>query len=141
MLQFPQFHRENPMRTIRRQVVSYQCGTCKTKYSSKRAAQRCERRELEEKHFKVGDRVKALEVRTCALGRNYTARGVITEVVGPCPSDEEYELKWLGGKRLNYHVWEYTLAVRCPHCKRTQKVRYYAPELKRTRPKRRQVKA
>jgi hypothetical protein len=134
---------ENIVRTVKRQIVSYQCDTCKTQYSSKRAARKCERRKLEEKQFKVGSRVETLELRICAHGQDlhYTARGRITEIIGPCPSDEEYELKWLGGKRLNYHVWKYTLAVRCPHCKRTERVQYYAPELRRIRPARRRTRA
>ncbi len=111
----------------------YICSKCRTQYSSKKNASRCEKRIREEKFFCVGDMVQNIEPRTCQLkNKNYIFSGKIIKILGPIPSDYEYEAKWLGGKseRLNAHVFVYQVKFLCPHCKKTKETRYYTPELK-----------
>jgi len=119
-------------RVVERKVF-YRCSRCKTKYTNKAEALRCEKRTLETKVFKVGNPVKNIEPRFCRIKqKEYFFSGTVTRIVGPEPSDYEYEVKWLGGKkeRLNAHVFMYQVEFHCPRCKKTKRARYYAPELK-----------
>ncbi|MEK7627061.1 MAG: hypothetical protein AAB397_00565 [Patescibacteria group bacterium] len=121
------------MRKIIERKVFYQCSQCKKKYTNKTKAFRCERRTLEEKIFKIGDRVQNIEPRTCmTTKKQYIFSGRVTKIVGPNPSDYEYEMKWLANKkeRLNAHVFMCQIKFPCPHCKEIREERYYAPELK-----------
>lgn len=130
------------MRTIRRKVparvsVTYQCITCKTTYRSKHKAQECEKRVLEIKRFVVGETVRNIELRTCCSNlivknRNYHFEGTVINIVGPMPSDYEYECKWLGGKpdRINGHVYQYEVKYVCPVCNQLKTALYHALELK-----------
>jgi hypothetical protein len=119
------------MKTIVRQQKKYVCDICRTSYSNKREAEQCERRKREKKAFHLGDIVKAGERRMCNIkNKSFPCSGKIVRIVGPKPADEEYELKWLGGKieRLQSHVYEYEVKYVCI-CGQTQRDRYYAPEL------------
>lgn len=121
------------MKTLTKCSRVYICQTCKTRYSSKKSAQQCESRKMEEKSFKVGYKVKNKEPRFCYLndgrGKGYVFNGVVTHVIGPLPADKEYELKWLQRGMVNYHVFKYEVSYKCPRCKEQKSFRYYAPEL------------
>lgn len=119
--------KEIPARTL----VTYQCEVCKTKYRSKQKAKECEERILEREMFKIGDNVYPIEKRECD-GHPYRPRTKIIEISAPKVPDYEYEVKWLGSKRLDWHVREYIVEFCCPHCKEKYSALYYAPELRRT---------
>ncbi len=119
--------KEIPARTS----VTYQCEICKTKYRSEKKAKECENRVLEEEIFKIGDEVYPIEKRECD-GHTYRPKAKIIEISAPKLPDEEYERKWLGSKRLNWHVREYIVEFRRPHDKEKHSALYYAPELQRT---------
>jgi len=114
----------------------YQCRTCRTKYTSIRAAKECESRTREKKIYRVGDLVKNIEPRICYMPykyQNYIFEGRVIRILGPKPSDYEYEVKWLGGvpERIKGHVFEYEVDYRCPRCGMQKTALYYAPELKK----------
>lgn len=115
-----------------RTVVSYQCETCGTKYPRKLSAIGCEKRKLETKVFKLGERVKNTTARQCHNGKNYYFEGVVIGVRGPVPSDDEYEILILGGKkeRMNNHVYQYEVEYVCPVCQNIKTALLYAPQLK-----------
>ena len=124
-----------PRRIVRR-VVEYKCKVCGTTYAKKRDAQKCEKRVLEEKEFKKGDWVVILEkrwCRSCSPSRYCLFAGQIKKIKGPFPSDEEYELKWLGGqpKRVQGHIFEYWVKLWCRGgCNSTSgPAPFYAPEI------------
>ena len=119
------------MKKIVRKKVLYRCPVCKTAYPRKKDALRCEKLPVEKRAFRVGDKVRNIEPRTCEQGKNYLFSGKVVRVLGPESSDYEYEVKWLGGKgeRMNSHVFVYEVEFRCPHCKKQKRARYYAPEL------------
>lgn len=124
------------MKRIIKKIIQYQCSACKTIYPQADQAKACEERILEEKRFKVGDLVKNIEPRICTMGprnKTYTFKGKVIKIIGPVPSDYEYEAKWLGGnpKRLNSHVFIYEIEYICPHCKEKRLVRYFAPEIEK----------
>lgn len=122
------------MEKLVKKVVLYRCSVCKSDYTNKRDAQKCESRILEKKAFAIGDMVSNIEPRTCSTrNKNYVFRGRIVRIFGPTASDYEYECKWLGAiaKRVNGHVFEYQVKFKCPHCKETREERYFAPELKK----------
>lgn len=120
------------MRKIVKRVVSYRCGVCKTAHASAAKARACESMPVEKKKFKKGDLVRNIEPRTCSINRRpYHFRARITQIVGPSPFDFEYEVKWLGGRGLNQHVFQYEVVYICPHCGVEFSGLYYAPELKK----------
>jgi hypothetical protein len=121
------------MRKIVKKVVLYRCSVCSTDYTNKRDAEKCELRTLEKKTLSIGDRVTNIEPRSCSMGhyKPYVFKGRIVKIVGPMASDYEYEVKWLGGKRINSHVFHFQVKFKCPHCKETREERYFAPELKK----------
>lgn len=121
------------MRTIEKRITLYECGVCKVKYSNKKEAQKCERRELEPKKFKKDDVVEGSEKHVCDHGRgdvNFTPRGTIVNITGPEVMDEEYSLKWLGGKLFNQHVRQYLVLYPC-FCSKEREHLYYSVELKK----------
>lgn len=121
------------MRIVVQKKTIYICAGCKTRYTSKKKAEQCERRTLEPKVFKVGSRVQNVVARECEVeGKPYFFFGTVIKVIGPLPSDYEYEVKWLGGKRerLHAHVFLYHVRYRCPHCREMKEERYFTPELK-----------
>lgn len=124
------------MKTIRkfRASTSYQCSVCGVRYTNKKDAKKCDKKEVEKRSFKIGDRIRVLEPRTCQRGDHYYVRNAkVVKVVGPMPSDFEYECKWLDGKRerINSHVFGYKIRYRCPICKKIRTEFYYAPELEK----------
>ncbi|MFH1193768.1 MAG: hypothetical protein V1661_02130 [bacterium] len=120
------------MRKITRKITLYQCSICKTNYPKADEAERCEHMPVEEPAFEIGDKVANIEPLHCQNGPKYTFRGKIIKISKPRPPDEEYEIKWLGGKkeRLYSHVREYKVQYICPKCGRMKTRKYYAPELK-----------
>ena len=124
------------MKAIFQKKTLYVCSKCRTKYSNKKEASRCEKRIRENKSFRIGDRIQNIEPRTCSMKqKNYIFSGRVVRILGPKPSDYEYEVKWLGGKteRVNGHVFQYEVEFICPHCKEKRRELYYAPELKKIR--------
>ena len=125
------------MRKIRETKVLYQCKICKSEHSSRRAAFDCEGKPIEDKIFSIGDLVSNIEPCVCwsNTSRGYVFQGTVKKILGPQPSDFEYECKWLGGEnsRLNSHVFQYEGYFRCPVCKDGKSARYFAPELKKVK--------
>lgn len=125
------------MKTIIRRIParisrSYKCETCGTTYASKKRAQECEKRILEKRKFKEGDLVNNIKPRFCC-DKPYFFGGEVVKILGPMPSDEDYENRHLGGRseRVNGHVFMYEVSYICPHCLNLKSVRYYGPELKK----------
>jgi len=119
------------MKRLVRKKVLFQCRVCRTKHASRRRAAACESKGRERRVFRKGDRVQAREPRFCLDQSQYVMSGTVIRVIGPLPPDEEYELKWLGGRRerLGQHVYQYEIWYKCPVCGRSKTARYYAPEL------------
>ncbi len=126
--------------TVQKRTVSYQCEVCGTKYRSKTAAKRCEKRKLEEKLFKIGDYVQVTPWQVCnkpgKRDKYYPPKGKIVYIHRPQLPDDEYENKWLGflkdhGERMNFHVRLYRIRFKCPLCGREHEREFYAPELKK----------
>lgn len=119
------------MRKIVRRVVEFQCDVCKTVYGSAKKAYNCERRVIEKKKFKKGDRVVGLEEHHCSQKeRNFIPRGVVKKISGLEPMDYEYSLKWLGGALLDSHVRQYLVIYKCL-CGENREHLYFSPELKK----------
>jgi hypothetical protein len=121
------------MRIVVEKKTIYICSKCKTRHTSKKKAEQCERRTLEQKVFQIGSKVEGVAPRRCATnGEIYYPSGKVKTIIGPMPSDYEYEVKWLGGKRerLRAHVFLYHVRYRCPHCREMREERHFAPELK-----------
>src|SRR3990172_422212 len=108
------------MQRIVRAEALYRCDVCKTEYLKKRAAQRCEASPVEDREFRRGDAVRAVERRSCFLCRpkTYIVRGKVSKVIGPVLMDEEYSKKWLNGRGLGMHVFQYVVAFVKPCCKK-----------------------
>mgnify|MGYP001604770733 CR=1 FL=1 len=126
---------ETKMKQTVEKKTLYLCSKCKTRYPNKKDAARCEKRTREKKTFRVGDKIQNIEPRTCQIKqRNYIFSGRVLRILGPKPSDYEYEVKWLGGEkeRINGHVFQYEIEFNCPRCGEKRQERYYAPELKAT---------
>jgi ribosomal protein L35AE/L33A len=65
---------------------------------------------VEEREFKVSDKVTWRERRTCqTVNRNYFLEGRIVKILGPEAVDEEYNIKWLNGKLFGKHVFLYNV--------------------------------
>lgn len=121
------------MRKVVEKKTLYACSKCRTKHSNEKDAIRCEKMPIEKKEFRIGDRVRNIEPRTCdSKDKNYIFSGKVVKIIGPQPPDEEYEMKWLKGKpkRINSHVFQYEVEFRCPHCGERRGHLYYAPEIK-----------
>lgn len=121
--------RRIPAHTVR----LFQCEVCGTKYRTEKQAKQCEARKNEKKVFKKGDLVKVIESYVCSHGRRekiFQPKGVVVSVIGPMPSDYEYEKKWLGEKpeRLNGHVYVYEVLYQCV-CGSMRGQVYRTPEL------------
>jgi transcription elongation factor Elf1 len=117
---------------IQREIIkTYHCDICNTGYPSQAKAKQCEKLSLETPIAKIGDPVRLIDQRQCGLSsKKYIAKGKITEIFGPFPPDQEYELKWLGGskQRLESHVLQYLVTFTCPHCNEVREHPVYAPE-------------
>lgn len=122
---------------VRRVTITlYKCSVCKQTYSNKKEAAHCEDRIREKKLFRVGATVRNKEPRFCQIkSKHYRFSGKIVRILGPKPSDYEYETKWLGGKRerVNGHIFLYEVKFCCPYCKEIRREQYHTPELLRIR--------
>lgn len=120
------------IRTIRL-VKTWKCSTCKSEYKSKRTAEKCASMPVEDKKFKIGDRVTAKGQRVCLSAhrkQKYILNGKISRIIGSEAPDEEYWNKWLGGQP-DMHVFSYEVKYRCPRCGKKKGAVYFAPELKK----------
>lgn len=124
------------MRKITKKKTFWRCSVCRTDYTKKSVAERCEGNPIEQKKFEIGDRVtNCMEPRTCASfggssEGNYRFDGRISKIMGPLPPDEEYWNKWLGGLPKR-HVFYYEVAYQCPKCGMEKEAAYFAPELEK----------
>lgn len=120
------------MKKIIRTEAHYRCDVCKTEYVKKHAAQRCESRPIEDRAFRRGDAVRAVERRSCFICRpkTYIARGKVSKVIGPVLMDEEYSKKWLGGRKLDMHVFRYVVTFVKPCYHSNKSALYYGIELR-----------
>lgn len=122
------------MKTVEKTVTRYLCEVCGSEYLNKDPAKKCEKKPLEKQEFFKGDIVEVIEPRNCLMKDSYykVKKAVIEKVLQPECADEEYERKWLGGKkeRLESHVRVYQVGWKCPRCKTWQSGRFYTPELK-----------
>ncbi len=123
--------KEIPARTS----VTFQCEICKTKYRSEKKAEECEERVLEEKLFKVGDKVIIIPARVCdkvgsksSFGKSFWPKATVVKILGPTLPDYEYEVKWLGSRGLNSHVYQYEVEYSCL-CGRKRGDLVYTPEI------------
>lgn len=118
------------MRKVIKTSVLWRCKKCGTNYKKKSDAKKCESMPIEEKKFKIGDRVtNSMELRICSnMGGEYRFKGSISKVLGPQRPDEEYWIKWLGGMP-KAHVFWYEVAYLCPQCGQEKDAGYFAPEL------------
>ncbi len=115
--------------------VSYQCEFCKKKYRSEKKAKGCEERILEEKIFKVGDNVIIIPARACdqvgsrsPFGKSFWPKATVVKILGPMLPDYEYEVKWLGSRGLDSHVYQYEVKYTCL-CGRKRSDLVYTPEI------------
>ncbi len=118
--------------------TTYQCEVCKTKYRTAEKAKECEARVLEEKIFKVGDAIIIIPARVCDSGRfnqkSFWPKATVGKILGPMHPDYKYEVKWLGSRGLNSHVYQYEVKYNCL-CGRKRGDLVYAPEMYRFRGK------
>ena len=126
--------KEIPARTS----ITYQCKDCKTKYRSEKKAKECEERVLEEKLFKVGDKIIIIPARVCNDGefnwKSFWPKAKVVKILGPMLPDYEYEVKWLGSRGLNSHVYQYEVEYNCL-CGKKRGDLVYTPEMYRFRGK------
>ena len=117
---------------VEKRTVQYQCEVCKALYKTPAEAKKCEARPVEDTRFVLGQNVRSVEQRQCHVGGHYYAKGTVQIIFGPELSDDDYEIRHLGGKkeRLNLHVFRYVIEYICPRCGRAKDAVYYAPELK-----------
>ncbi len=118
-----------------RTSVVYQCEICKTKYRSEKKAKECESRVLEEKLFKVGDEIIIIPALVCSDGRfngkSFWPKATVVKILGPKLPDYEYEVKWLGSRGLNSHVYQYEVEYACFCGNKPRSDLLYAPEMHR----------
>ncbi len=123
------------MKKIVREIVSYRCEICATDYPSRKTALECEQRRLEVKQFKIGDMVQSVESHVCGFSHKlHRPTGHIHKIEGPLPSDDDTELRWLGGQpdRINGHVFLYHIRYACGRCGRKKETQFWAPEIRKT---------
>lgn len=115
----------------KRVVTEFICGRCFTKHSTFSRAQKCAAMPVEPQQFAKGDRVTWREPAMCDRStRSFRIKATVVGVRRPEPPDEEYNLKWLGGKLTGKHVRQYEVAFSCS-CGRARTMLLYAAEMKR----------
>lgn len=119
------------MRKITRKRTYYRCGVCKTDHERKSDAADCESGGIEEKKFKVGDRVIAADKRQCTVGHRYPCRGKVVRVIGPVPYSAEEHGKGFGLWLPGGHIYLYEIATGCAKCGSKTRARYPAASLRR----------
>lgn len=123
------------MRKIKRTKTSYRCAVCKTEHERKSDAFACEAGGVEERKFRVGDMVRAVEARRCVQGHRYVCRGRVVKVIGPVPYSAEEHGKGFGLWSSTGHIYMYEIATGCAKCGSKTRVRYPASALRRLGPK------
>jgi hypothetical protein len=118
------------MKKVTRCVTFYRCEVCGSDHKQRASAKKCESMPVEARIFKVGDSVRAVAPRICGR-RWYACFGTIVAIGLPQAPDEDYEARWLGGRRerLGSHTILYCVEYTCPICRRVKEAKYYAPEL------------
>ena len=119
------------MRKITRTKTYYRCGVCKTDHERKSDAAACEAGGVEEKKFRVGTAVRAVEARRCVQGHRYACSGKVVKVIGPVQYSAEEHGKGFGLWSSTGHIYMYEIATGCPKCGSKMRVRYPASSLRR----------
>ncbi|MEK7608328.1 MAG: hypothetical protein AAB495_02010 [Patescibacteria group bacterium] len=123
------------LKKIVQRIVWYQCEVCKTRHPSKKEALRCEKKPVEEKIFSLGDTVQLNRFVYCHNlqhpSQKFRAVGRIVRVRKPEPADEDYENRYLGGKRerKQSHVLSFEIKYKCPFCKKEKDALCLTPEM------------
>lgn len=121
------------MKRIVKRTIAHQCGICKTRYPNKKEAMQCERMPVEKRKFRVGDIVNVHEERQCLTHQRYyrVRKAKVIGIFGPQSFDYEYTVKWLGGRGVGTHVYQYEVAFLRACCKDVHTHLYYAPEIQK----------
>lgn len=111
--------------------MEYECGVCKTTYDKKDEAQKCENKPVEIKLFKKGDRIKVGYEHTCnQKNKDFIPRGMVIEILGPEPMDEDYSHRCLGSKLFNWHAYQYVVEFKCL-CGEIRQNAFFSPQIKK----------
>lgn len=121
------------MQVVRKTVTSYKCDVCKTSYTNRKEAMRCEAKPVEKKLFEIGDRVVCRVVHVCNCQGfqkfKFKPVGKIVRVLKPEPMDGE-DNKWVQRPdALEIHAYQYEIKFRCPKCRGKRGYVAYTPEL------------
>ncbi len=119
------------MRKVKRTRTYYRCGVCGTEHERKSDAKACEAGGVEEKKFKVGDLVQAVERRRCVQGHRYACIGKVVKVIGPIPYSAEEHGKGFGLWMAAGHIYMYEIATGCAKCRSKTRARYPGASLRR----------
>lgn len=122
------------MKKIVKKTVFWRCSVCGEDYERKSDAKKCEKLSIEQKKFKMGDRVtNSKEPRVCMVkDKRYKFKGKICKIFGPESPDEDYWCRWLGGSP-DKHVFRYRVAYKCPICGKRKSAEYFGPELEKVK--------
>lgn len=118
------------MRKVKRTKTYYRCGICGTDHARRSEAAACEAGGVEEKKFRPGDAVQAVEARRCVQGHRYVCRGKVVKVIGPVPYSAEEHGKGFGLWSASGHIYMYEIATGCAKCGSRTRVRYPAASLR-----------
>jgi rRNA maturation protein Nop10 len=118
------------MRKIKRTKTYYRCAVCKTEHERRSDAAACEAGGIEDKKFRVGDMVRAVESRRCVQGHRYACRGKVVKIVGPEPYSAEVHGKGFGLMSATGHIYMYEIATGCAKCGSKTRVLYPAASLR-----------
>ncbi len=123
------------MKRVKKTVVFYSCGKCRTEYASRKLALNCEKGSCEPRRFGIGDLVRAVKPRFCSArgNRRYAMRGKIVKIVGLSPYDSESMVKGFGIERTYAHCYWYEVEYRCPRCRAMKTARYPTEALRLVR--------
>ena len=124
------------MKKIVKKTTLWRSSVCGTDYQNKSVAKECESKPIEQKKFKVGDRVISMEPRVCLSAseerkfKEYKPKGRINKIFGPLLPDEDYWNKRFGGLP-DRHVFLYKVTYKCPKCGKEKEAAYFEAELKK----------
>ena len=108
------------MKKLVRKTTLYICEVCKTEYTKKKDALKCEAKLLERKVFHAGDIVRNKNKRTCSKKmKKYILKGKVVRVLGPISISDNRN-----------HIFQYEIKYICPACNQEKQALYNASELK-----------
>lgn len=124
------------MKKIVKKTILWRCSACGTDYKNKSFAEECRNRPVEQKKFKIGDRVALIAPRVCLAikedfrYKEYKLKGRINKIFGPLMPDEEYWNKRFGGLP-DTHIFLYQVEHKCPKCGKEKKSVHFGTELEK----------